>query len=98
MVREVFENIDLNGIKGVLIDLDDTLYPYPPNHLRSMDKCKFKCSDFYGIPLDLFDSHFKSARERVHHELHGQAASHSRLLYFQKFSESFFGQTNPVFA
>jgi HAD superfamily hydrolase (TIGR01549 family) len=98
MVKAIFEEIDLSGVKGVLMDLDDTLYPYTPNHLRSLNKCLWKCQEVYSITNKKFDEYFKSSRKEIHHELHGQAASHSRLLYFQRFSEMLFGFTNPGFA
>lgn len=98
MVKEIFENINLSGIKGILFDLDNTLYAYQPNHLRSMEKCAERCLRSYNITQAEFERCFKSAREKIHMELYGQAASHSRLLYFQRFSEIYFGFTNPVFA
>ncbi len=98
MVKQIFENIELKDLKGILIDLDDTLYPYPPNHHRSMDVCIKKCERDYNITREQFDTCFKSVREKIHIELFGQAASHSRLLYFQRFSEKYFGHTLPAFA
>lgn len=98
MVINAFENINLEGFKGVLIDLDNTLYSYTSNNARSMEKCILKCEQQYGISREQFDKCFHAGREQVHKELHGQAASHSRLLYFQKFSEMHFGKTNPAFA
>lgn len=98
MVNDMFGHINLEGVKGVLIDLDNTLYPYLPNHQRSMEICLIHCEKKYGIPGAQFTDIFKQSRSDVHRDLHGQAASHSRLLYFLKFSESFFGKTNPAFA
>ncbi len=98
MVKSVFEEIDLENIKGVLIDLDDTLYPYQLNHERSMLACINQCKSAYNISEQQFNDYFKPSRETVHHQLYGQAASHSRLLYFQKFGEKFFGYTNPAFS
>jgi HAD superfamily hydrolase (TIGR01509 family) len=98
MVEESFNRIDLDSVKGVLIDLDNTLYPYEINHKRSMEKCIDRCEQQYGISRDKFIAFFKPSREKIHHQLFGQAASHSRLLYFQKFAESLYHYTNPTFA
>ena len=32
----IFQNIDLTYIKGVLIDIDNTLYAYEPAHKKSL--------------------------------------------------------------
>jgi HAD superfamily hydrolase (TIGR01549 family) len=98
MVEEILGSIDLRGVKGVLIDLDNTLYPYETNHKRSMEKCVNRCEQHYGISRDNFMTLFRSSREDVHKQLFGQAASHSRLLYFQKFAESNYQYTDPLFA
>jgi HAD superfamily hydrolase (TIGR01509 family) len=98
MVAHAFENIDLQGVKGVLIDLDNTLYSYTLNNERSIEKCALRSEHHYGISRQDFDLCFSRGREMVHRELHGQAASHSRLLYFQKFSEIHFGYSHPAFA
>jgi len=98
MVKEVLEKIDLQGVKGILIDLDDTIYPYHINHERAMGKCILRCENKFQISREDFDKYFKSARESIHHQLSGQAASHSRLLYFQKLYELLSGMTNPDFA
>jgi HAD superfamily hydrolase (TIGR01509 family) len=98
MVEESFKHIDLAGVKGVLIDLDNTLYPYEINHKRSMEKCINRCEQQYGVSRDKFTAFFKPSREKIHHQLFGQAASHSRLLYFQTFAESLYNYTNPAFA
>jgi HAD superfamily hydrolase (TIGR01509 family) len=98
MVEELFDKINLEGVKGILIDLDNTLYPYDINHERAMDKCIEECQQSLGISKDQFKDIFKLSRDAVHHSLNRQAASHSRLLYFQKFSEIYFGFTKPDFA
>jgi putative hydrolase of the HAD superfamily len=91
-------HIPLSNLKAILLDLDDTIYAYQPCHQAGYEACKVLAEKKYRISNLDFDSAWKSGRDKVHHDLHGQGASHSRLLYAQKASESLFGKSNPVFA
>lgn len=93
-----FKDISLLGVKGVLLDLDDTLYDYKSNHERAINFCKKICNTEYNISIEEFDENFKTARHLVNESLHGTASSHSRLLYFQKMHEIIFGRTNVEFS
>lgn len=93
-----FSEIDINQIKGVLLDLDDTLYAYEPCHQKSLHACKTHAFEKYAMTADVFEANFLLARKKVHDSLHHQGASHSRLLYFQKQHELIFGYTNPTYA
>ncbi len=98
MVISNWKEIDLTGIKAVLMDLDDTIYQYEPVHQKSYEACVNLASTKYQIPAEEFKRLWKLSRDRVHHDLHNQGASHSRLLYLQKIYESYFGCTNAEFA
>lgn len=91
-------NIPLSNIKAILLDLDDTLYAYKPCHKAGYDACMVLALDKYKISHSLIESAWKIGRDKVHNDLHGQGASHSRLLYAQKASEILFDKTNPKFA
>jgi putative hydrolase of the HAD superfamily len=91
-------HIPLFNIKALLLDLDDTLYAYKPCHQAGYEACKVLASEKYSISNADFDTAWKTGREKVHQDLHGQGASHSRLLYAQKASENLFGKSNPQFA
>jgi putative hydrolase of the HAD superfamily len=91
-------HIPLSNLKAILLDLDDTLYAYKPCHQAGYEACKALANMKYAVSNLDFDSAWKLGRDKVHHDLHGQGASHSRLLYAQKVSENFFGESNPVFA
>ncbi len=91
-------HIPLSNIKALLLDLDDTLYAYPLCHQAGYEACKALAQDKYGIAGSEFEYAWKTGRNRVHQDLHGQGASHSRLLYVQKASENLFGKSNPQFA
>jgi len=77
----------MNRYKGILLDLDNTLYDYAPCHTKALDMVLI----YFGRLLDK-DSEFlhlihKEARQQIHEELTGTAASHNRLLYFQRMLE-----------
>ena len=91
-------HIPLSNIKALLLDLDDTLYAYKPCHQAGYEACKILASEQYSISNADFDTAWKAGRDKVHQDLHGQGASHSRLLYAQKASENLFGKSNPQFA
>lgn len=91
-------HIPLSNIKAILLDLDDTLYAYKPCHQAGYESCKALAQEKYNISHTDFEVAWKAGRGKVHQDLHGQGASHSRLLYAQKASEVLFGKTHPVFA
>ncbi len=91
-------HIPLSNLKAILLDLDDTLYAYKPCHQAGYEACKVMAQEKYNISNADFEATWKAGRDKVHQDLHGQGASHSRLLYAQKASEVLFGETHPVFA
>jgi putative hydrolase of the HAD superfamily len=98
MVINNWNDIDLSHIKGLLVDLDDTLYHYEPVHKVAFEACINYAEQHYGIQRDSFKELWKIARDKVHTDVHGQGASHSRLLYLQKVHELYSGKTNAEFA
>jgi HAD superfamily hydrolase (TIGR01549 family) len=90
--------IPLANIKALLLDLDDTLYAYKPCHQAGYEACRALAKVKYGIADADFENAWKQGRNRAHKDLHGQGASHSRLLYVQKLYENLYNKTNPAFA
>ena len=68
-------------IKGILLDIDNTLYDYDKTHAKAMERVKSEISSFYNI--DEFNRTFLKARDEIHKNLINTASSHNRLLYFQ---------------
>ncbi|MFC1510644.1 HAD family hydrolase [Candidatus Omnitrophota bacterium] len=77
----------MKKIKGLLCDLDNTLYDYEQTHQKAMatalsffcDQTKLNPEE--GAPL------YMKARQQINSELKNTAASHNRLLYFQRMLE-----------
>lgn len=93
MAIKSWNEIPLEGVKGILLDLDNTIYEYEPVHRLAFDACMDLAEKKFEIPTDVFKSLWKSARDRVHNDLHGHGASHSRILYLMKLTEMHFGRT-----
>ncbi|MBN8750760.1 MAG: HAD family hydrolase [Variovorax sp.] len=72
---------------AVLFDTDNTLYPYDPSHHRAMEAVRSKVVRSMSISEATFDSAFAAARTEIKQRLKGTAASHNRLLYFQRMLE-----------
>ena len=85
----------MNRIKGVLLDLDNTLYNYDICNSSAMNKVFSDLSKRYAVSNDEIKKHFYNARKQVKIILEGTGASHSRLLYFKTMIENITGSTNP---
>lgn len=92
-----WNNISIEGLKGILCDLDDTLYAYESCNKAGYAAVRHLAGEKYGIPGEAFDEYWKQGRQVVHHDLAAFGAGHSRLLYAQKAFEQCFGQTRPEF-
>lgn len=73
-------------IKGILLDFDNCLYIYEPCHKAALARIKTEFEGMIGQVEDFF-SLYKEAQSVVKSRIHGQAASHSRVLYFQSMFE-----------
>jgi len=83
--KSQFDHIDLTGVKGVLIDLDDTLYRYEPCHDAGLATC-FEHHTF-GLSVQAFQTRYRAARDLVSRTLAPQGASRSRLFAFMAMAE-----------
>ncbi len=73
--------------KGLLLDIDNTLYDYNSTHQYALEKVLDYCiKRFKKSEYELKEA-YMIARKKVHIELSETASSHNRLLYFQKMLE-----------
>ena len=89
-----FEEIKKTKVKAVLLDLDNTLYEYELCHQYALKSCWQYFQKNNQISFSKFKKDYESARQEVKKYTNGQAASHSRFLYFQRFLEKNIGKTN----
>lgn len=73
--------------KNLILDLDDTLYGYEKPHKLALNSVVDSFSNEFKISKTHTQSSFDQARKNTHDQLPTRAASHNRLLYFQKMLE-----------
>lgn len=74
--------------KGLLLDLDNTLYNYDHAHAIARDESLRYFRQKFGLSEEDALIAFESAKSNNHKQLPLTASSHSRLLYFQRMFES----------
>jgi FMN phosphatase YigB (HAD superfamily) len=70
--------------KAVIFDTDNTLYLYRPAHEAAMKEVIRKATSLLKVGREDFLEAFSKSRQEVKEQLKDTAASHSRLIYFQK--------------
>ena len=73
--------------ENYILDLDNTLYDYNAPHKMAMTEVLTTFASEFGLAPDIVKSGFEKARIKTHEDLLNTAASHNRLLYFQKMLE-----------
>lgn len=73
--------------KGILLDIDNTLYDYNISHTFAKSKVLEYCMSVFNLSNDEINNAYEKARKQIHIELCETASSHNRLLYFQRLSE-----------
>jgi putative hydrolase of the HAD superfamily len=82
--------------EAVFVDLDDTLYPYPPcNEAGKRAAYAHATRRGFDLTRQAFDARYQAARRDVKRDLEGTAASHERYLYFKRFVERTPGPGDP---
>ena len=79
----IFPKINLKGVKGVLLDIDNTIYHYESCHKLALNSLLKELSKLLNLSLETIKHEFLNARKKVNKTLHGTASSHSRFLYIQ---------------
>lgn len=73
--------------QNLILDLDNTLYGYDDPHKRAMATVLKTFADRFSVSEEQAQLSFEYGRKQTHLELPARAASHNRLLYFQKMLE-----------
>ena len=74
--------------KGILLDIDGTLYDYEAAHAAALEAALGAFSAVFSVGPERAGELYREARKTVNARLAGTAASHSRLLYFQLMFET----------
>ena len=73
--------------KALLLDIDNTLYSYSNVHAAGLNAAFSLIESQFGVERASIKKAFSKARNEVHIMLSETAASHNRMLYFQKMLE-----------
>lgn len=72
-------------IKGVLLDIDNTLYPYAPCNEAGKEAAWRKAKDLkYEVSRSEFEEFYRMGRNEVKRDLAGTGSAHDRFLYFKR--------------
>ncbi len=85
-------------IRGVLFDLDNTLYSYREPSEAGISGAYRKFIDLKGAgraSRKVFEDAYLASRAEIHKELSGTASSHNRILYFQRLLEKLGSRASP---
>lgn len=93
MEKLIFPEINLSGVKGVLLDIDNTIYHYESCHNYALNILLSQLSTIVSNSKKEVEEEFMKSREKINEQLHGTASSHSRFLYVQLTLEFFLGKT-----
>lgn len=72
--------------RGILLDIDNTLYSYEQCHEISIKRV-FQHLKESSVQVENLENIYLEAKRMIHIELAETASSHNRLLYFQKMCE-----------
>lgn len=88
MAVEIYNtSLDLCLPEAVCFDLDNTLYAYEPANRAGMNAVFQKLIGLFTIEKEQIARCFNKARAEIKAQLGATAASHSRILYFQRMLE-----------
>jgi HAD superfamily hydrolase (TIGR01549 family) len=73
--------------KGILLDIDNTLYEYEPLHEQALEAVFDYIQDYFSIDKTTIGIQFKQAKSQIKKNTPYTAASHNRLLYMQNLCE-----------
>lgn len=94
MGKLIFPDINLKGVKGVLLDIDNTIYHYESCHKYALNILIDELFILIDQPKEIIKKQFFQSRKRINNKLHGYASSHSRFLYIQLTLEKFLEKTS----
>jgi HAD superfamily hydrolase (TIGR01509 family) len=87
---ELIDLIKFDTVKGILIDIDDTLYDYKTTHNKIINLVYNYLDENQKevLPRDKFVKTYTSLRKQITKELNSNGSSRSRLFAFQRLAEN----------
>ena len=91
MNKLIFPKVPLEGVKGVLLDIDNTIYHYESCHKPSLNILIKELAKLLSSSKEIIKKEFLNSRKIVNKRLFDTASSHSRFLYIQLTIEKILG-------
>lgn len=82
MKKIYFPDIDLENVKGVLIDLDDTLYPFDKPERKALEKTYRKYKKVLNVPFKQFLEEYHAEWDVSFSKLGNVPSAHHRYMIF----------------
>ena len=76
--------------KGIILDLDNTIYDYEFSHITSIQTIFQYLLDNYKIPVNESCEKYDECNKKIKFELKNTASSHNKSIYFKHIIEHFF--------
>lgn len=89
-----FPKINLEGVKGVLLDIDNTIYHYESCHRPSLNILIKELAKIFSSSDEIINKELLNSRKIVNKRLQNTASSHSRFLYIQLTIEKILGASD----
>ena len=90
----IFPKIPFSGFKGVLLDIDNTIYHYESCHKQALNLLIEEMSKLLTFSEEKIKIEFLNSRKIVNKTLYDTASSHSRFLYIQLTLEKILGYSD----
>ena len=82
MKKIYFPDIDLKKVKGVLIDLDDTLYPFDEPEAKALRITYRKAKRALNVSFEIFLAEYHAEWDDAFHRLGHVPSAHHRFMIF----------------
>lgn len=91
MNKLIFPKVPLESVKGILLDIDNTIYHYESCHKPSLNILIKELAKLLPASEEIIKKEFLNSRKTVNNRLYNTASSHSRFLYIQLTLEKILG-------
>ena len=97
MRKKSLEKINTENIKGVILDLDDTLYSYEKCHIYALEQTflKYLTISKKKLAQNSFEKRYRESRNKITERLKNTGSCRSRLLAFQMLLEKEKNESAP---
>ena len=92
-LKKNFPTPPFKGFKGVLLDIDNTIYNYDVCNEYAINILFSNITKIVPTTQEIVEEQYLKSRQTINKQLYGLASSHSRFLYIQLTLEKFLRKT-----